>query len=707
MSSFFEPDTSLLFDPSSQMDEVPSSFLSFSSFAALANIASSPWSSSSPESDTHQNTSSKYNRRSSGYFLPSGSDASTPPSLSDEGDLFYTLEGACDPLTPDSPSYGLFHSPCPPQSSKLRTTSLQASATDIWNTPRTSTPTLLSKASIESVAEASSSSPSSSHTASSSRNVHASPLRTASNPVLGSTYRPKKIKQIASMPALNEEDSLPANIFDNLDIDSVLGLPLFGNSQKPVEFQEALQDDALVEDFGWVFSDYGLGASSSGSGSTIVPTDSTIFAAFHEQPSTSSCSVPMSTNSLFESTQDVDPAMMAFSESNQIFTIDPMEFMGSIAGGNGLNVSSELGGIPASLGEGSGSLMSIPMGEVMSRSCSSDDGASQRSALSQDPFSYVSQQVQPSFYSTVNALSYNLPQQQVVMPPSPTQPLRTLKASRPGLSVQIQPTGHSTYRIASTHTTLPPTPTSATFENMSSQQPLPIARNSRIPNNRSSVSSGSSMDSEIPMPPVVARAAAIVAMQEAKQQAQRQEYRRQAASRRVGMAEASVLQPYAMNARQEQITGWTGGAVPQVPAMQYSVTQPMVTVHPPPMTYSLLPTQSQPGPSHPSHRIHPPPHPGTASRPIARLPSTPTRARKVSASPSKRTPSRKRASPETAGGFSWGAATFINFTSDDAEKLLTGVAPSGSQAKRKREEEARAQEELTMGERKRSKSGEQ
>lgn len=39
------------------------------------------------------------------------------------------------------------------------------------------------------------------------------------------------------------------------------------------------------------------------------------------------------------------------------------------------------------------------------------------------------------------------------------------------------------------------------------------------------------------------------------------------------------------------------------------------------------------------------------------------------------------------GGFSWGEATFINFTSDDAEKLLTGVAPSGSQNKRKREEE--------------------
>jgi hypothetical protein len=42
------------------------------------------------------------------------------------------------------------------------------------------------------------------------------------------------------------------------------------------------------------------------------------------------------------------------------------------------------------------------------------------------------------------------------------------------------------------------------------------------------------------------------------------------------------------------------------------------------------------------------------------------------------------------GGFSWGETTFINFTADDAEKLLTGVAPSGSQGKRKREEDAAA-----------------
>jgi hypothetical protein len=110
----------------------------------------------------------------------------------------------------------------------------------------------------------------------------------------------------------------------------------------------------------------------------------------------------------------------------------------------------------------------------------------------------------------------------------------------------------------------------------------------------------------------------------------------------------------------------------------------------------------------PPHRIHPPPQsaglPMTATagpfgadnnngqisaarnnRPMARLPSP--RSRKVSSPPKNRSPSGRKRTQTAPGGFSWGEATFINFTSDDAEKLLTGVAPSGSQNKRKREEE--------------------
>jgi hypothetical protein len=103
-------------------------------------------------------------------------------------------------------------------------------------------------------------------------------------------------------------------------------------------------------------------------------------------------------------------------------------------------------------------------------------------------------------------------------------------------------------------------------------------------------------------------------------------------------------------------------------------------------------------------RIHPPPHPGSSSsngsRPMARLPSAaskrPRQPSSTTGTPTTRTPKprsspgRKRNVP-SGGTFSWGDTTFINFTPDDGEKLLTGVAPSGSQSKRKREEEAQSQ----------------
>ena len=313
MSSFFEPDSSFLFDPHSQLDEVPSSFLSFSSFAALANIASSPWSVSSPDSDTKS-------QRKSEYFHPSGSDASTPPSL----------EKSLEPVTPHFTSVGLFQTTSQAGSSKA--------ADDLWTLPRTPTPTLLSKASIESIAEVTS------RHSTQSRLVSPSALRTTSNPVLGSTYRSRKVKPAASMPALNEEESA---YFDQ-DVDSIFAS--LENSGK----NDPVQDDGLAEDFGWVFSDYGLGASSSGSGSSqgVVSADSTIFAAFQSDTST--------LNPDPFSTQDVD-TLFGFSEPAPTFTIDPMEFMGS------LNVNEQRPSSSLGFGEGSGSLMSIPMGDIMSR----------------------------------------------------------------------------------------------------------------------------------------------------------------------------------------------------------------------------------------------------------------------------------------------------------------------------------------------------
>lgn len=136
----------------------------------------------------------------------------------------------------------------------------------------------------------------------------------------------------------------------------------------------------------------------------------------------------------------------------------------------------------------------------------------------------------------------------------------------------------------------------------------------------------------------------------------------------------------------------------------HPVAQPIMTTQPllvhPPTSAGFTYTAPPP------HRIHPPPPsaglPMTATasgtslsgyntgvsinnRPMARLPSP--KSRKVSSPSKQRSPSGKRRTQTAPGSFSWGEATFINFTSNDAEKLLSGVAPSGSQNKRKREEE--------------------
>lgn len=247
-------------------------------------------------------------------------------------------------------------------------------------------------------------------------------------------------------------------------------------------------------------------------------------------------------------------------------------------------------------------------------------------------------------------------------------------------------------------------------------QPIPMARGASQPipgasaNRRHVTAPVPPTTSSGKVPAHLLRAQAIVQMQEAKEEEQRQELRRQAASRRVGMAEASVMQPTTppptahsrlpqhQKQQQQQIMGWEG---PSHPTGTFPVltTAPLVTVHPPAATYYANPAASSS-----THRVHPPPHPGnnlTQARPMARLPSgSPGKRRQVSAptqsspsngaKPAKRSPSggagRKKA-PASGGAFSWGETTFINFTSEDAEKLLTGVAPSGSQSKRRRDEE--------------------
>jgi hypothetical protein len=205
--------------------------------------------------------------------------------------------------------------------------------------------------------------------------------------------------------------------------------------------------------------------------------------------------------------------------------------------------------------------------------------------------------------------------------------------------------------------------------------------------------------------------------------------------RKITKEEASVMQPVAPPPhvlRRDSMPMMWNQQMQQMGQPMYHHA-PMVSVHPSsqqsrqaqPLGYYSFPpqapTQSAPSPLAQAlplapapqlaqaPRIHPPPHPGSSSsnssvvggsRPMARLPSAaskrPRQPSSTTGTPTHRTPKprsspgRKRNVP-SGGTFSWGDTTFINFTPDDGEKLLTGVAPSGSQSKRKREEEAQSQ----------------
>lgn len=233
-------------------------------------------------------------------------------------------------------------------------------------------------------------------------------------------------------------------------------------------------------------------------------------------------------------------------------------------------------------------------------------------------------------------------------------------------------------------------------------------------------------------------------------ESERQRIRAEVASKRVGMAEASVMQPYVPPVQQQHgqmvspyladgqflqhqqqllqqqqgmavpihpshgdqiIMGWDSPLAPAPPPLA-----PHLQAHGsagPVLTNAPLATVQHPASgfypnSHPRstsasvpHRVHPPPHPGPsqqqlqqqqAQRPIARMPSGTPKARARTASTAPKTkprasPGRKKGMP-AAGIETWGGFTFANYTPEDGAGLLKGVAPSGSQSKRKREASA-------------------
>ncbi|CAD6568425.1 MAG: hypothetical protein TREMPRED_004536 [Tremellales sp. Tagirdzhanova-0007] len=667
--------SSFFLDPTSQFG-ASTSFLSFSSFADLDSSAPS------------------WNLFASDLSKPGSSSSNT--STPSPSNPFEIIRSAFE--TPSPPGeIGIFHTPAKAGPSKLSGSesstqtvsqrSSSSSASEEWRTPVT--PSLTTKSSCDSFQsfatgsdlylspprtapfswdDASSTLASSSYEA-----ATPAPHRTTSNPTLGSTRTRPSIKPIASMPALKEEDSIPSTPSQWFD-----GTEFLGSSfPQTMDVPQDVTDDALADDFEWVFGDYGLGQT--------VSAESTIFTAFpgdhptpadegavptgsyEYQPIVDASWFPGPSTHDVRETGDFGFAVPSFDND---YTIDPMAVMAT----NDFEEESRPSSAPRlNANEGSGQLLSVPRAEMMSRSVSSDANPYSRHAPARDLFSYAPQHIpstlptpQPLYTSEPSPSYSRMGSAHHLRAPTPSRLNRRASAQ---LSIQINPPNFSYFPPSA----FPPTPQSATFQDLS--HPMPMMSRKLSGGLEACLTPTTSS-----MPAHLLRAQAIVQMQEAKEEAERQELRRQASARRVRMAEASVMQPQVQNLPRQVIMGWEGPSA-RNSSLPVLTTAPLVNVHPPPAQYYL----GTPLPS--PHRVHPPPYMGNG-RPVARLPS-PNKRRTSKLTPTKvRSPSTKRKAAPAGGAFSWGATTFINFTPDDADKLLTGVAPSGSQGKRRREEDS-------------------
>ncbi|WVR09456.1 hypothetical protein IAU60_006523 [Kwoniella sp. DSM 27419] len=683
MDTIFDPDTYLL-DPSSGYDS--NSFLSFSSFSDLSNPSWNDFAKDCKDPPAR-----------------SDSDASSPGPI----DPFEIVNASIEPPVSES-DYGIFHAPGTKLSSIDERSGYlshrSSGSLDSWGEPITPSLTTSFNQGYNSLTASSSSSAfawdeaAPSLAGSSSYTPPAPAYRVASNPVIGANRHPRTIKNVTSMPALKEEDTM-APLFDPSEY--LESLPI----QVPQASGES--DEGLVNEFDFVFGDYGLGAGAS------LP-EGTLFDAFQHEPtapiamshSHSHTGVfPQPSDLSYGNPPDLSSWMTGLPAAQDVVGLGHFVHPSALAPGfidpsAVMSSTDEESSRPSSApglsgGEGSRGLLSVSnVHDAMTRSLSSEGLVPSRQAPLRDLFSYAPQQI-PSGPPG--------PQPLYTSDPSPSYKSSAFPRSMPtssrrapaNLSIQIHPPPQSTFVPSQ----FPPTPQSATFPtSMAAAQaaPVPMQRAGTNPLPRKSsgmpttpVSAG--------LPPHLARAQAIVQQQEAHEQAQREAARREAASRRVGMAQASVMQqlpqtqqPLPLRRQQPAIMGWEGPSA-QTGAMPVLTHTPLVTVHPPPASYMVTGTPIS------AQRVHPPPHPSTmpANRPIARLPSSPVKVRKTSSpgkpSPAKaRSPSARKKNAPAPGGFSWGETTFINFTSKDAEKLLTGVAPSGSQSKRRREEEAAA-----------------
>lgn len=389
-----------LFEPTSYLDSSPydpSSFLTFSSFADLTatppsvsdswdDLFYSPASSSSYSSSSSFSPCSSFQTKSS-LFRTAHSTSSDCSSPDLSFDPFEIGLSSFEITTP-----GIFHTPSKAGPSKLSAADVAppalthrptGSIDSTWDSPLI-TPALGAPGGYVSPIQNSKSAfswedaPSTLATSSSytppTTAVSQIPLRVASNPSIGAHKNPRAIRAVTSMPALKEE-------VDNFQwFDGTM-------DDLPVT------DEALVDNFDWVFGDYGLGNN--------LPMEGTIFAAFRENeasdpksstpttstststrvPSESTFSIPSSTSPV-DSTDNhynveninlntswygssaqvaqVDPStspLVLDYDFSQMFTIDP-----GVLGGDSRPASA-----PGAEGVDSTGMLSAPMAGQMSR----------------------------------------------------------------------------------------------------------------------------------------------------------------------------------------------------------------------------------------------------------------------------------------------------------------------------------------------------
>ncbi|WVQ72065.1 hypothetical protein IAR50_001609 [Cryptococcus sp. DSM 104548] len=714
MESFFETEFAL-FDPSSRFD---SDYLSFASLSS----ALSP-----PPLDHYGCDSSD--------GAPGFLSEFSSPSPSENFDSY---PGPFDPETPPSgDAFGIFHTP--PKSAGYEGSSFLQAAQSPQSPSGHDT---FSKVDMSSMASSSfpfsvptdeiflSSPPATGYSWDEAAPVAANasyqtplpsskPLRVASNPTLGSSRNTRHVKHVASMPELQEDGQLSQEWLNTSTYPAA-----------PHQFQQFAtgpsSEESLVENFDSVFGDYGLNSNASEKPEYAFqpPADPSFSGDIqpHYAPLASvddasqwgfnpSTDIPAHVGLFpaFEISQQSMP--VAESVKHDSFTINPMAVMK----GDAEEDASRPSTAPGKSGEKVG-MLSAPMSEPMAKRSLSSSGykTSKHAAPVRDLFSYAPQQPSTGarpLYTCEPSPTYfrSAPSQHSrAMPSTPTPQPRAARV----ISDMYTPPQEG--RFTRYPTAFPPTPNSPSLNMMSAVPPLFPAPVAMQRAETTPIPAAHKTSRSVTLNPSLLSAPRDG--QDEEDDGDMEQMRPRKRSRRVSMTDPRVGQHTLRRTTQPIPPRPLFASHPQIhppPAYPMGISAltraPLVTVHPPtqvhppPMTYALGGAPSTP------RRVHPPPHPGSSSRPIARLPSprrrspssvveTPTplaetpapRAKRRTASSKKRTPSSS-SSASGGGGeqkFAHGGAMFVNFTSEDADLLLGGVAPSGTMAKRKRDREA-------------------